>query len=378
MPRRTGLDLPREAQAQLLAALRRARYGDLRALHLMLLCAAGRSPTEIAGVLFCSRSSVYRTIRGDDERTLGVGHDDDGQLAPPVRTPVLCPTRRRSLPALRKATPQACGWCRTRWSGATLALPLQARRGLTVSAETTRRWLHERGWGWKRAKLGAEDDEPQRVKRLARIRWGFEPRKRGEAMAFADELEIHLLPTVGWAWTPNRTQPAVMTPGQHQQHDRAGALDLATGTLLHCLGTRTTNARFRGLRARLEASYAAERYTRLSGVVDNDKIHNAKAVEQWLASRPRVTRLLVPTSCPRATPMERAFGAVHDCCTRTHRRNRLPHLGADVEEHLQVNGPWLYKLSEIYDEPAVTAAVEAIAAAAQATGAACVYQAYLA
>jgi hypothetical protein len=38
---------------------------------------------------------------------------------------------------------------------------------------------------------------------------------------------------------------------------------------------------------------------------------------------------------------------------------------ADVETHLQVNGPWLYKLSAIYDEPAVTAAVEKIAAEEQ-------------
>jgi len=42
----------------MLAELRRARYGYLLALHLLLLCAAGRSPTEIAAVLFCSRSSV--------------------------------------------------------------------------------------------------------------------------------------------------------------------------------------------------------------------------------------------------------------------------------------------------------------------------------
>jgi putative transposase len=370
MPRSTVLDLPQEEQAQMLAALRRARYGYLLALHIMLLCAAGRSPTEIAGVLFCSRSSVYRTIRGYYERTLGVGHDDHGQLATPVRTTVLCPTLRRSLAALLKATPQACGWCRTRWSCATLALTLQARRGITVSAETMRRWLHELGWVWKRAKLVAKDDDPQRVNRLARIRWVFEQLKRCEAMVFADELDIHLLPKVGCAWMPKGTQLAVMTPGQNQKHYLAGALDLATGTLLHCLGTRKTNALFRDLLALLEASYPAERYTRLYVVVDNYKIHKAKAVEQWLASHPRVTLLFVPTYCPRANPIERAFGDVHDCCTRNHRRKRLPHLVADVEEHLQVNGPWLYKLSEIYYEPAVTAAVEKIAAEEQAKSAA--------
>jgi putative transposase len=157
-----------------------------------------------------------------------------------------------------------------------------------------------------------------------------------------------------------------MTPGQNQKHYLAGALDLATGTLLHCLGARKTNQLFRDLLETLEARYPAEQYTRLYVVVDNYKIHKAKAVEQWLATHPRVTLLFLPTYCPRANPIERAFGDVHDSCTRNHRRKRLPDLVADVEAHLHVNGPWLYKLSEIYDEPAVTAAVEKIAAEEQA------------
>jgi hypothetical protein len=42
----------------------------------------------------------------------------------------------------------------------------------------------------------------------------------------------------------------------------------------------------------------------------------------------------------------------------------------DVERHLHANGPWLYKLSRLYQEPEVTAAVECIAAEAQAQRAA--------
>lgn len=61
---------------------------------------------------------------------------------------------------------------------------------------------------------------------------------------------------------------------------------------------------------------------------------------------------------------------MHDCCTRNHRRQRLPDLIADVEDHLHVNGPWQYKLSALYYEPAVTSAVEKIAAEEQTTVAA--------
>jgi putative transposase len=358
MPRSTVVALPQDEQAQILAALRRARYGYLLALHSLLLCADGRTPTAIAEVLFCSRSSVYRTVRAYCEGTLGLEHDARGGLVSPVRTTVLLPTLRRSLVALLKAPPRAYGWCRTRWSCATLAATLQTKRGITVSAETIRRWVHEVGWVWKRAKLVAKDDDPQRVDRLARIRFVYEQLRLCEALVFADELDIHLLPKVGYAWMPKGSQREVMTPGQNQKHYLAGALDLTTGTLHHCVGPRKTNALFRDLLTQLDARYAADRYIRLYVVVDNYKIHKAKAVEQWLAAHPRVTRLFLPTYCPRANPIERVFGDVHDTCTRNHRRTRVPDLVADVEQHLHVNGPWPYKLSQLYDEPAVTTAVE--------------------
>jgi putative transposase len=335
-----------------------------------LLCAAGRSPTDIAAVLFCSRSSVYRTVRAYQMGTLDLKYDARGRLRPPGHTTVLVPTLRRSLLALLKAPPRAYGWCRARWSCATLALTLQAKRGMTVSAETMRRWLHELGWVWKRAKLVARDDDPQRIDRLARIRYVFEQLKPWEIVVFADELDIHLLPKVGCAWMPKGTQLEVMTPGQNQKHYLAGALELTTGTLHHCLGSRKTNALFRDLLTVLDARYPAERSTRLYVVVDNYKIHKAKAVEDWLAAHPRFSLLFLPTYCPRANPIERAFGDVHDCCTRNHQRKRLPDLVTDVVEHLQLNGPWKYQLSHLYHEPAVTAAVEKIATEEHAKAAA--------
>jgi transposase len=153
MPSTTILDIPQQEQEQMLAALRHARYGYLLALHILLLCAAGRKPTEIATFLLCSRSSVYRTVRLYRAGQLGLTVDADGHLGAPVRTTVLLPWMRRSLSALLTSPPRTYGWCRTRWSGATLAAQLQAKHGLDVSAWTVRRWLHELGWVGKRATL---------------------------------------------------------------------------------------------------------------------------------------------------------------------------------------------------------------------------------
>jgi transposase len=365
VPSTTLLEIPLEEQAQMRAILRRTRYGSLLAFHILLLCAAGRNPTDIAAFLFCSRSSVYRIVRAYRTGSLGVRIDSDGRLSVAVQSSILMPWLTRSLGALLKVAPRTYGWCRTRWSCATLAATLQAKHGIAVSAETVRRWLHEIGWVWKRAKLVAKDDDPHRSERLARIRFHHETLQAHEVMVFADELDIHLLPKVGAAWMFHGTQAEIMTPGTNEKHYLAGALHLATGQMLYCLGSRKNNGLFRDLLTLLDTAYPAPEVTRIYVVVDNYCIHKAKAVMQWLAHHPRFEVLWLPTYCPRANPIERVFGDVHDKCTRNHQRKRLRDLVKDVEQHVQENGPWRYNLSRLYQDPEVTVAVDRIAAEAQ-------------
>jgi transposase len=363
VPRATIVEIPPAEQARMLAELRRARYGYLLALHLLLLCAAGRTPTEIAAVLFCARSTVYRVVRAYRAGAVEWGEEEEDRGSPQARRTALTPTLRRSVLAILQAAPRACGWCRTRWSCATVALEMRARRGMVVSAETVRRWLHALGWEWKRAKLAAKDDDPQRVEKLARIRYACEQLRAGTALFFADELDISLLPKVGYQWMPKGAQVEVLTPGTNEKRYLAGALDLLTGTTQHCVWYRKTTGLFVDLLATLDRAYPAPAFSCLTIVVDNSKIHYAGEVEKWLAAHPRFVLLYLPTYCPKANPIERAFGDVHDKCTRNHTRKRMWHLVQDVEQHLQVNGPWPYALSELYYTPEVTAAVEALRAA---------------
>jgi hypothetical protein len=278
---------------------------------------------------------------------------------------VLRPWLRRSLGALLQAAPHAYGWCRRRWSGATLAVERKTTHGLEVSAWPVRRWLHEMAWVWTRATLVAKDDDPQRVERVARRRLHAEPWQAHEVMVFADALDLHLWPKVGAAWRPNGSHEAVMTPGKHATHDLAGALHLATGEILHGRSARQTHALFRDLLTRLDHAYPAPRITRLSGGVDPSGIHQAQAVGQWIESHPRFVRRWLPTSCPQANPLERAVGDVHAQCTSNHQRKRLRDVVSEVERHFRQHGPWLSKRSQLDDAPEVTAAVEHIAAAAR-------------
>ena len=342
MPTATIIELSAAEQADLLRELRQVRYGHLLAHHVLLLLSAGKNPTEISEFLFCSRSSVYRTARAYRD-----GQLDWQQAAAEAEAAPRLSRWQRKLRSLMKQPPRLFGWCRVRWSCATLALTLAVLSGLEVSRETVRRELKVAGYEWKRAKLKARDDDPERLRRLARIRQIIEQRRPSELILFADELDIELLAKVGYQWMLKGTQVEIPTPGKNQKHYLAGALDPWTGQIYYVLGPRKNNVLFRQLLTSLEERFG-KRYTRIYVVLDNYSIHKAKAVGQWLERHPRFELVFLPSYCPRANPIERAFGDVHDKCTRHHTRHRLPTLVGDVEQHLAQNGPWQYQLSEIY------------------------------
>jgi hypothetical protein len=144
---------------------------------------------------------------------------------------VLGPALKRSVLALRHGVPRLCGGWRTRWSCATIALELPARRGWSVSAETVRRWRQALDGEWTRAKRRATEDAPQRVEKRARSRRAVEQLRAGGALFFADEVALRRLPQVGYPGRPQGTQVAILTPGTNEKRDLAGALDIPTGPI---------------------------------------------------------------------------------------------------------------------------------------------------
>ena len=352
MSQTTILDIPLQQQEWMLRELRAGRYGHLLSLHILLLCAGGKTPTEIADFLLCSRTSVYRTVAAWHDGSLAAQWQPASE---PTEAVTAAASRfSRLVLWLVNQSPRAFGWCRVRWSCAALALTIAARTGVTYSRETVRRQLHACGYVWKRAKLITRDDDPERATRLAKIRSVVERLRPDEALFWVDELDIQLLAKVGYQWMPKGTQLKIPTPGQNEKQYLAGALDYRTGELHEVIGPRKNNVLFRQLLALLEQQ-CGPRIKRIYVVADNYKIHKAKAVVEWLSDHPRVEILWLPSYCPQANPIERAFGDVHDKCTRNHQRKRLHWLIWDVKQHLANNGPWEYRLSKIYYEPEVEA-----------------------
>ena len=139
----------------------------------------------------------------------------------------------------------------------------------------------------------------------------------------------------------------------------AEALDFTTGTSHRRVWDRKVTGLFPDRLPTFDwAHLAACSY--LTVAADNAQIHHTREVEKWLVTLPRFALFSLPISCPRATPIGRAFGKGHDKCTRNHTRRRMWHLVQDVKQQLQVNGPWPYALLELYYTPEVTAAVQAL------------------
>lgn len=116
-------------------------------MHIVLLCADGRSPTEIARVFFCSRTTVYtvvaRFIRGEQAAF------NDRKMRGPK--PLLGePANEYIERLLEQVSLTEHGWLRSRWSCKLLALELFKERAALVSRETVRRVLHRLGFRWRR------------------------------------------------------------------------------------------------------------------------------------------------------------------------------------------------------------------------------------
>jgi len=178
-----------------------------------------------------------------------------------------------------------------------------------------------------------------------------------EALFFADELDLHLLAKIGSEWMAKGTQTVVMTPGTNRKHDLAGALNYLTGKLLFVTAARKDRWLFIDLLKLIDRRCPAAKFTRIYLVVDNYRIHTAQAVTVWLGAHPRFELVYLPSYCPQANPIERAFGDVHDKCTRNHKRIGIADLVGDVVWHLKANAPWRYRLSKIYYTPEVNQAV---------------------
>ena len=201
-------------------------------MHIVLLASDGLSPTEIARVLFCSRTTVYAVV-SRFVREKRAAFFDRRRRSP---KPLIGEPEEECVERLleeEEESPVERGWLRSRWSCKKLvAAELLKERAVLTSRETVRRVLHCLGFRWRRPRpVPPEKDSEERQKqKRARLEdvlsmvekaWSF----------FQEETRLETNLKVGFCWVRKGKQKRLRTPGTNRRVWISGALDFKTGRL---------------------------------------------------------------------------------------------------------------------------------------------------
>ena len=300
--------------------------------HVILLLSEGHAWSLVAAVLFCSTATIARWKRrfeaGGVEALLG---ERRGR-----RATRLVGWAMVLVQWVTTLTPRDFGYCRSRWSCATLALVLYDQGRVRASAETVRRALRRADLVWRRPRpvLGPKDEH--RRWKLRKIRKLLRDLPPDEAAVFQDEVDLNLNPDIGCMWMRRGEQAEVVTPGTNVKRYLSGSMSWRTGELVVTEGTRRDAALFvrhlDDLRRRI-------RYCRVIHVIcDNARFHTvagSRRVRAYLAEHgDRVVLHYLPAYSPQDNPVERVWWHLHEQVTRNHRC-------ASIEELVKLTMAWL-------------------------------------
>jgi putative transposase len=310
-------------------------------MHIVLLACDGRSPTEIARTLFCSRTTVY-SVFGRFMHEGQAAFEDRKRRGP---APLVDDSAQGLIEELtEEALPAERGWLRSRWSCKLLALELFKERALVVSRETVRRVLHRLDFRWRRPRPVAPPKDPeQKRERLEDVLRML----RRECSFFQDETKLETNPKVGFCWMRKGTQRKLPTPGTNRKVWISGALEFSTGSFHWVIGERKNDELFLKLLGELRRIYDPQR---LELAVDNDASHTSKRVKRYVEDSGGRLRLHpLPAWSPESNPVELVWWSLHEAVSRNHQCKELSELVGFAEDYLEERQPFHLRLGEDYE-----------------------------
>lgn len=271
-----------------------------RRCQIILHLAQRHHPEDIAAALGCNVCTVYRT-RSAFRQT------GEGALVPkksPGRPRKLTAKQVQCLDDTLAHEPRALGKNFSNWSAKKLCVHLKLR----VHDVTLLRYLWRLAWRWRRPVQRVASPDPRyrpKARYLRRLR--HQARQQRIHLYYADEMDVALLPTMSGRWMRCGEQTQVFTPGQNAKQYVFGAVNYVTGALVWLSWSNKNNVGFRHLLTQVVALHE-QQPRQVVMVVDNFRIHQAKAVKAWLQNhRLRLRLYFLPTYSPRLNPIERVW-----------------------------------------------------------------------
>ena len=316
-------------------------------MHIVLLCAEGRSPTEIAQILFCSRTTVYAVVARFIREEQAAFNDRKRRGPKPL---LERPANEYIERLVEEESPTSQGWLRSRWSCKLLAVELFKEQAALVSRETIRRVLHRLGFRWRRPRPvpPEKDSEDQREQKRRRLLDVLSMVKEAGSF-FQDETRLQTNPKVGFCWMRKGKQRPLRTPGTNHKVWISGALNFSTGRFHWVRGERKNDELFMELLDELQRTYRCHRQLHLA--VDNDSSHTSKRVERYVEdSGGRIRLHPLPSWSPESNPVELVWWSLHEAVSRNHECSELDDLVKFAEGYFKERQPFQLELGKVYEQ----------------------------
>lgn len=283
----------------------------LRAL-MVLWRAEGLSTWEIAERLGCDRQSVTPWI--ERYQAQGVAGLED-QPRPGRPRHLDTGTLDQVEATLERPPPEAYGGC-IHWTLPRLRAAFMSAAAHVFGVETLRRRLHQRGFRWRRPRLWAWGEDPERFEKQLLIE---EAKQQAAAptvnpeeaihFCYGDASDQHLLAVLRAMWMRVGQQVRVATPPRNGHWTLFGSLNVQTGRFLWQAYAKAVSESFIAFLEYLLEGYATGQIVL---VVDNASYHTSRAVVTWLKEHPRVLLLYLPSRRPQLNPVEKIWAALKD------------------------------------------------------------------
>jgi transposase len=298
--------------------------------RILLLLNAGHAVLDIAERVGCVRATVYRTLYRFEE--LGEAGLSDRRLHAEARK--VTPELMNYLYSLLDASPRDLGWQRSTWTLELLALQVEEKLTVKLSASHIRNillWLDcRRG----RPRPGLRIPFRGRRMIIEAIQRIVGRASEREAVFYLDEADIDLNPRIGPSYMKRGRQLVVLTPGKNEKRYVAGALNARTGRVIHTFSRSKNSDLFICLLDRLKAAY--RRAEKLHLILDNYIIHKSRRTLGWLKQfGSRIELHFLPPYSPEHNVIERLWKQMHDHVTRNHRHTTMQDLICAIEQFLR-------------------------------------------
>ena len=291
-----------------------------------------RGGSTTAMILQVHRSTVYRVAKRFRER--GLAGLRDGRAQNGSRK--LTNKYLARLQDVVSASPEDHGWRRPTWTRELLVVTMFAKTRIRIHVATMSVALKRIGARRGRPKptVRCPWSEGRKRRCLRDIRRLVESLPSNDVAVYADEVDIHLNPKIGWDWMVRGQQKRVLTPGKNVKRYLAGALDTRTAKLIWVEGERKNGDLFVRLLRKLACHY--RRAKKIHVILDNYNIHSTSRVQLLLAGTEgqKIQMHFLPPYCPDDNRIERVWEDLHTNVTRNHRCSTIEELMENVRQYL--------------------------------------------